>query len=54
MKSKRAAEDGYSITAGLKPKELKEAFNSWFLVLALISVTSFTESASGFLLVQYG
>lgn len=54
MKSKRTTEDGYSISAGLKPKELKEAFNSWFLVLSLISVTSFTGIASGFLLVRYG
>lgn len=54
MESKRTAEDGYSLSAGLKPGGLEEVFNSWFLVLALISVTSFTGTASGFLLVQYG
>lgn len=54
MKSKRTTEDGYGICARLKPKESKEEFNSWFLVLSLISVTSFTGIASGFSLVQYG
>lgn len=33
----RNCRDGHSFSAGLKPKELKEAFNSWFLVLWSVS-----------------